>query len=155
MKSGYLAVLLGYFDTQLEIVESIFREIQTTTPNTREKISHLGYLLHNLYCAMEDLFREVARTFENRLEDPSRYHRELLKKMHLVVPGIRPRLLSRESYLLLDELRAFRHVFRHAYEYELSAARMTELKAKLTDSWDTIKADLNDFSAFMQNQTND
>ena len=40
--------------------------------------------------------------------------------MSLNIEGIRPALISEESFKLLDELRAFRHFFRHAYSYELS-----------------------------------
>ncbi len=54
------------------------KNIRLTAPDSQEKVSHLGYLLHNLYCALEDIFREVAQTFENRVDDPLRYHRELL-----------------------------------------------------------------------------
>ena len=152
MKKENLAVLRGYLDTQLEIVQRILEEIARSTSDSKEKISHLGYLLHNLYCALEELFKEVARTFENRLEDPAGYPRELLKRMHSNIPGIRPRLLSYESYVLLDELRAFRHVFRHAYEYELSAARLIELQKKIAANWQIIHSDLDHFTSFIENQ---
>lgn len=82
-------------------------------------IESLGYQLHNLYCAFEDLFKIVAAAFENHIEDKSRYHLELLKRMAIPIEGIRPALLSQESYTLLDNLRSFRHFFRHAYSYEL------------------------------------
>ena len=35
------------------------------------------------------------------------------------IEGVRPQLLSEESFNILDELRAFRHYFRHAYQHEL------------------------------------
>ena len=115
----------------------------------RRSVSHLGYLLHNLYCALEDVFREVAKTFENQIEDPARYHRELLKRMQYEIPQIRPQLLTSQSYAILNELRGFRHVFRHAYDYELSADRLTQLRNKILRDWETIQRDVDHFTDFL------
>jgi hypothetical protein len=150
MKRAPLAVLLGFLESQQQIIGIILTEIRATEPDTREKTSHLGYLLHNLYCALEDLLQEVARTFENRLEDPARYHQELLKRLHLEVPGIRPRLLRTPSYHLLNELRGFRHIFRHAYDYELDEVRLRQLKEKLLAGWTAVQNDLETFKVFLQ-----
>jgi hypothetical protein len=84
----------------------------------------VGYQLHNLYCAFEDLFKIVAETFENHVQDKSKYHQELLKRMAISIEGVRPRLLSQECFLLLDNLRSFRHLFRHAYSYELDERKL-------------------------------
>ncbi len=155
MKKGSLAILLGYFTNQMELMERMLKEIKVTQSSDREKTSHLGYLLHNLYCAMEDLFQEIAKTFENRIEDLSKYHRELLKRMQLNMPGIRPRLLSKESYLILDELRGFRHIFRHSYDYELAPDRVKDLKQKILTDWRYIERDLNVFIDFLQKAIKD
>ena len=88
------------------------------------ELESLAYQLHNLYCAFEDLFRIVADFFENRIDDRARYHRELLWRMKVSIEGVRPALLSEESYRLLDSLRAFRHFFRHAYSYELDPRKV-------------------------------
>ncbi len=151
MKKERLAVLLGYFESQMELIERIWKEAESTQPTDREKISHLSYLLHNLYSALEELFREVAKTFENRIEDLSRYHRELLQRMRLTIPGIRTNLLSETSFLILDELRAFRHIFRHAYSYELDPERVRNLKTKVKRHWRLIRRDLDEFARFIRN----
>ncbi|MBI2266233.1 MAG: hypothetical protein HYU64_13870, partial [Armatimonadetes bacterium] len=145
-----LALLLGYFSSQRSAARKIFEEIRLTEPESREKTSHLAYLLHNLYCSLEDLFQEVAKTFENRVEDPSRYHRELLKRMCMEIPGIRPRLLSEAGFRVLDELRGFRHIFRHAYDYELSPAKTADLKNRTVGGWDAVQADLMIFANFLE-----
>lgn len=46
--------------------------------------------MHNLYSALEELMEEVAKTFENTVEDIAKYHRELLKRMLINVYRIRP-----------------------------------------------------------------
>ncbi|MGB9857741.1 MAG: hypothetical protein ACPLKX_06350 [Dictyoglomaceae bacterium] len=73
----------------------------------------------NLYNAFEDLFSEISKSFENKIEDASFFHKELLRRMTLEIPGIRPKVLSKESFIILNELRGFRHIFRHAYTYEI------------------------------------
>ena len=149
MKRENLAVLAGFLAHQQDVINRLTAEIGATAPDSREKTSHLGYLLHNLYGALEDLFQEIARTFENSLEDPGRYHRELLKRMALEIPGVRPPLLSAGGHTLLNELRGFRHVFRHAYDYELSPRRLADLKARLLENWPQVHQDITVFAEFL------
>lgn len=151
MKKESLSLLLGYLTNQMGLLRRILKEIDDTNPSSKEKTSHLAYLLHNLYCALEDVFQEIARTFENRVEDPSKYHRALLKRMQLDVPGIRPKLLSRESLLVMDELRGFRHIFRHAYDYELDPDKVKGLKHKMLTHWKRLEKDVDIFIDFLEN----
>ena len=91
-----------------------------------------GYYLHNLYNAFESIFRLVAEAFENDVPDPTRWHRLLLERMGREIEGVRPRLLSDGSVQALDELRRFRHLFRHLYQADLKpegvAVAMTQAR---------------------------
>ncbi len=40
------------------------------------------------------------------------------------IAGVRPALLSEESYLILNGLRSFRHFFRHAYSAPIEYAQL-------------------------------
>lgn len=93
---------------------------------TAMECESLGYRLHNYYCSWEDLFLIVARHFENHIEGMDRYHIALLRRMSTEMPGIRPALIKRESnaFRVIDELRSFRHFFRHAYGSELDARKL-------------------------------
>ncbi|MDI6735189.1 MAG: hypothetical protein QME42_03185 [bacterium] len=145
-----IALVLGYLKNQHKVIEKLFKEIEEESPSTKEKTAYLGYLIHNLYSALEELFQEIAKTFENRIEDLARYHRELLKRMSIEIPMIRPGVLCEESFRLLDKLRGFRHLFRHAYDYELSPKKIEELKVELLEGWSKIKDDLRRFENFLQ-----
>jgi len=79
------------------------------------RLESAAYQLHNLYNAVEDLLRLVATVFENQIADTGRWHIKLLRRMSHQVEGVRPALLSSETYRLLDGLRSFRRFFRHAY----------------------------------------
>jgi len=115
-------LLKSEINEQIKGIEKIYTDIGDREKGIRRskiKLESLGYKLHNLYCAFEDLFSIVARYFENQFQDISQYHRELLRRISLSIEGVRPRLISEETFKELDELRAFRHFFRHAYSYEL------------------------------------
>ena len=96
-----LALLVGFFNKQRGTINQFIGDVRKRAhPSTKEECVYIGYLFHNLYCALEDLFQEIAKTFENQVEDTSRYHRLLLKRMTIDVPQIRPRILSEEGYLI-------------------------------------------------------
>ncbi|MFU8857403.1 MAG: hypothetical protein ACNA8S_10415 [Deferrisomatales bacterium] len=92
-----------------------------------EVVESTGYWLHNLYSAYEDLFKSVAGFWENHVVANGGYHVSLLRRMCIAIPGVRPAVLSEGSFRHLDELRAFRHVFRHAYSYGLKGSRVSML----------------------------
>ena len=83
----------------------------------------LGYTLHNLYNALENYFLRVAKFFENSLGTPT-WHRDLVDRMTLAIPGVRPALLPEATRPAVHELRAFRHVFRSLYDQSLDPGRV-------------------------------
>ena len=105
----------------------------------------LAYKLHNLYSTYEVMFKLIARFFENQIEDISLYHSALISRMRIEIEGVRPSILSDKSYKMLDELRGFRHVFRHAYSYELDAERVIRLSGKTAKLKETFIEDFNEF----------
>ncbi len=84
----------------------------------------LAYRLHSLYSAFENIFREIAKTFESHLDDQAGWHIQLLQRMKLDLMPIRPAVINDAAYDKLDELRRFRHLFRSAYSIRLDARRL-------------------------------
>lgn len=125
MEEERLSLLRASLTAQKGEIEKIFAKVEERRHGEGEaNLESLAYQLHNLYCAFEDLFGIVADFFENRIEERAHYHRELLWRMKIPIEGVRPALLSEESFRLLDSLRAFRHVFRHAYTYGLDPQKL-------------------------------
>lgn len=151
-----LSFLVSYINEQRRILENIVEKVSHNLSNFNledEKTTvFLSYELHNFYSGMEDLFKEVAKIFENYVEDVQKFHMELLKRMKLSIEGIRPNLISETSFKFLNELRKFRHIFRHAYDYELDAERVRELSKLLLDNFPLIKSDLSKFEAFIKSK---
>ena len=83
----------------------------------------VAYTLHNVYTSLEAYFLRVAKFFENNLDEGG-WHHQLVSRMTLDIPGIRPALLSGDMTEGVDELRRFRHVFRNLYKSRLQPERV-------------------------------
>ena len=88
-----------------------------------------AFHLCRLFNVVEQMALRVARRFENSIDDPARWHAELIRRMTLDIPGVRPPLFSRELAAPLGELRGFRHVFTHAYDLVLRREKLALLLA--------------------------
>lgn len=146
-----IVVFLAEFDYQVQQINSMYTRLETKVSAIEkqtvavEAVESAGYWMHNLYCAFEDLFKLVAGFWENSLSSDGEFHVQLLKRMLLSIEGVRPALLSEGSYRFLNELRGFRHVFRHAYSYGLDEERVSTLLRKILDPKSAVIKDLNNF----------
>ena len=147
MEKKRIAILKAELVAQAGEIEKIYARLdERSKKKGKAAAESIGYQLHNLYCAFEDLFEIVARTFENNIHDKGRYHLELLKRMTIAIQGVRPSLLSEEVFVLLDNLRSFRHFFRHAYSYDLDERKV---RIVLADSMKLRHIYQKDLSAFV------
>ena len=132
MDKGAFAVLEAGLRARVRDISLIGGRIEKrlgTFASSTEGVDSMGYQLHNLYGAFEQLFEEVARFFENQI-DEAKYHADMIRRMQLEIQGIRPALLSTETASDLDELRRFRHLFRHAYAADLDPDKVADLAVK-------------------------
>ena len=118
MDQDVLVVLASDVRAQMALIQETYDKLEeraTDLDATNEaRLESAAYQLHNLYNAVEDLLRLVATVFENQIADTGRWHIKLLRRMSHQVEGVRPALLSSETYRPLDALRSFRRFFRHA-----------------------------------------
>ncbi|MGA1863024.1 hypothetical protein OWM07_09075 [Deferribacter thermophilus] len=156
MEKELFIILKSEINAQLGEIEKIYKKLQEReSSNDRFSLEAVAYQLHNLYCAYEDLFKIVARTFENNITDPSQFHIELLKRMAISIEGVRPNMISEKTFKLLNNLRGFRHFFRHAYSYELDDRK---IKIVLEDAYkvkDLFKNDLEKFLSMLNDTSNE
>lgn len=134
MDEARFSIFESEIGTQIRLIKETYRKIEERKKGmerSKSKLESLAYQLHNLYCAFEDLFKIVADFFDNTVEEKGRYHAELLRRMSIFIRGVRPALLSDEAYKLLDNLRAFRRFFRHAYGHEIE---LRKIKIVLDDA---------------------
>ncbi len=150
-----LAILLSIIDKEWQSLEKMVDKLKIKSQNinikneNEEDVIFIAYNIHNIYCCLEDIFKQIAKTFENNIENLSTYHSELLKKMNLEIFKIRPKFLSDNNYEILNEIRKFRHIFRHAYEYELKKDKIVNLLKIFLNNWDNLIRDKDDFKKFL------
>ncbi len=145
-----IAILLGYIESQRAVIHAIYDRIETLKPLDESQTIHSAYLMHNLYNAWEDMFKEISVCFENNVERSSGFHKNILLRMKISIPGIRPQILSDGSCDLLNEMLGFRHVFRHAYNYNLDPERLQQLRKKIINGRVQIENDLDVFHSHLK-----
>lgn len=147
-----LALLRRDLQDQWEIIDRVFAKIaerRLGASASAVQVEALAYQLHNLYGACEQLFELIARAFENQI-DGATYHVDLLRRMKAEITGVRPALLTEGLAGRLNELRGFRHFFRHAYDSELHSGRVTALAATALALRREIRDSLDRFIASLQ-----
>lgn len=142
------AALAAVLQRDLEAITQIETHAQQLPESQlgREQVDSLGFALHNLYNALENSFTQISLTFENHVKDRGRWHRELLEKMLLEVPPLRPRVLPAEARPLLADLLGFRHLFRHAYDFTLDEGKTLALWRRWQLEGGQIKRALREFT---------
>lgn len=144
------AILLGYIDKQMPIIENLYTEVIPLDVAIYDKRYVFALKVQQLFTALEDLLKQVAKTFENCIDDLGRYHKELLLRLHTPVPNIRPAVISKEAFLLLDKLRSFRHFIRHAYDCELDDDELKALQNLLQKGFSCVCNDIDLFRHFIE-----
>ena len=146
-----ITVFLAEFDFQIKQVLKVYAIIEEKKvvfrkkAIAREMVESTGYWLHNLYSAFEDLFKLTAGFWENNVKIDGDFHVNLLKRMLVHIEQVRPALISEESYRFLNELRGFRHVFRHAYSFGLDDECVSFLLHRVLKKKELLLQDLKNF----------
>lgn len=121
MDAQEFLVLESDIAAQLALIDGVYAKLEDRAQDfnvdeaRQMQLESVAFQIHNAYNAIEELLRLIAAHFENQISDVSRWYSALLQRMTQPVSGVRPAPLTKETFLLLDALRGFRHFFRHAY----------------------------------------
>lgn len=153
MTFGFLT-LVGRIEQSLEDLQTIVSRAGTLAAKYRSSLDD-GYLdgvalnLHAFYTAIEKIFEDISRTIDADVPSGPDWHRDLLIQMSAEIPGVRPPVISRQTRLVLDEFRGFRHVIRNIYTFNLRADRVIELTGRANDCVSSVQDDLHKFIDFI------
>ncbi len=148
-----IIILESNIQNDLQTIAEIYGKIDSPTlPNNigEEKLIVLAYHLHSLYMTFENIFRNIAMTFENNIDGASGWHSQLLQRMTLDLMPIRPAVIDKSTFDKLDELRRFRHLFRNAYQTEFDAERLQLVINKALALRELYPSQVNQFVSFLQ-----
>lgn len=130
----------------MESFDSLRKDLTARTPTSVETIAIAGYL-HSFYTGIENIFKRISR-LDN---DPARgenWHSRLLENM-AISNRSRPAVISESLRDRLYEYLNFRHVFRHAYSFQLQWSKMAPLVVESEQVMIVIEASLRDFIKIM------
>lgn len=138
--------------TELEIalLERLLRDnrvllekAEQAEPDSTELLA-LSALLHSFYTGVENVFKRIALEIDGAMPSGNRSHSELLLQMCQASPS-RPAVVSDDLKLRLGEYMDFRHVFRHAYSFDLRWRKMAGLVLGVRDTLDQVESALSEF----------
>jgi len=97
------------------------RRCDEGTPSGHDSAAHH---LSRAYNVIEQMALRVAKVFENNVDDERGWHTELIRRLSIRIEGVRPPLFTEVLRQPLQELRAFRHVFVHAYDLTIDPEKL-------------------------------
>lgn len=112
-------------------------------PNVDE-LAALAAILHAFYNGIENLFKRIAMVLDGGIPRSHVWHSDLLDAMKHA-GATRPAVITEELGELLHEYLNFRHVFRHAYSFELRWIRMKHLVHASADTLERLEVELDRF----------
>jgi hypothetical protein len=127
----------------VRLAESIRREHQEWTTDSPEKqrLAYAAWRIHGWYTRLEDVLSQIARRLDQRSVGGARSHADLLQLATDDAPGLRGPVFDPEIRTDLDQLRGFRHFFRHCTDVELdpkqvnsSVERVLRIDAKVIEA---------------------
>lgn len=105
-------------------------------------------MLHSFYTGIENLFKRVAIHLDHGMPQGAMWHSRILDSM--VVPTeYRPLMISGELRDTLRGYLSFRHVFRHAYAFELRWSKMSPLVLECEKTLQWLEQELDRFTVEM------
>lgn len=154
MKDNDMEVLLGEIQKTISQLSKIngkyivFSKKRNDFPDNFDLVV-LAEIITDYYTCLETAFVRVSKTFENNLEK-SRWHKNLLERMIIEIPGIRKALLTDRSYNLLKEIMRFRHFKTYYFELDYDKDRIDFIEKKYKEAVPLVLQELEQYIIFLQ-----
>jgi hypothetical protein len=158
-RSSTVADLAETLDVAVRDIDRIAERIEAArsriTPRSESlEVYGAAALVGGYYSHLERAFERIVRDLSPApLEGPD-WHRRLLRSMSVERPGVRPAVLDVTTAERLDELLAFRHLFRNLYVLDLRAERVADLLALVAQLHPAVSKSIRDFSRLLAHLSN-
>ena len=121
-------------------------ELEGSSPELR---AYLAVLAHRFYTSLESAIERVERTLGSVPDGPE-WHHDLLRGATYELEGVRPAIVSGDTYGHLSEILRFRHFFRHAYAVELDEKKLATVIEHVAASHGSVTEELEGFAEFLR-----
>lgn len=149
------AILLGYFEKQLAILNKIEKRITSINLSVQYSDAEFAIGTQQFFTALEDLFKQIAKTFENHIEDLGPYHKELLIRMNTEIPRIRPQVVQQKTLIFLDKIHSFSYFLWHAYDCKLDKKQLLDIQSLIKQNFHLVTSDLDQFRGYIHRLSTD
>ena len=105
------------------------------------EIDALAALLHSFYTGVENLFKRISVTLDGGLPEGESWHVQLLDSM-MHPTDLRGPVITEELRTSLRRFLGFRHMFRHAYSFELQWSKMAPLVNQCRATFAQLRAEV-------------
>ena len=146
-----VAVLKSEILRDMEKLERLFEKFDASYKRYKQQKEYAylvesAFYVNRIYTGFERMFGNVANSFENTIDEKS-WHKSLLDRMVIGIENIRPAFISETNYSYLNELRAFRHFFRHTYDFDLQEEKFDIMAS---GAWELKKNFKKEIDIFLQ-----
>ncbi len=144
---------LGKTLERVDAIEGYYRQFRSDYPIAGVARDYdlviLADMLSDYYTCLETAFVRIAKHFENEL-DREKWHKSLLDRMTVEIPGIRKRAIADATHRSLDEIMRFRHFKRYYVERQYNRDRMRLLESEFMESLPLVRRDLLVYVGFLE-----
>ncbi len=112
-------------------------------------VNAIGSGLEKVYSGAERILKMIAATVDGGVPNDESWHRTLLQRMAVPLPGVRPAVLRAGTLGALDALRSFRHRERNSYVADLDPDRVLIVADGLGAALAGLESDLEAFRTAM------
>lgn len=127
----------------LEVHRPLIEKCATISPDPIE-LSALAAMLHAFYSGIENMFKRITVESDEAFPEGGAWHRQLIVSM-TKESLFRPAVISHELGEVLEGYLEFRHVFRHAYPFQLSWLKMAELVRGCEETFNRVEHEIEEF----------
>ena len=134
---------LDFISREIETLKKKKAKIRTEKDpdNLDSHVKAIALMLHSIYSGYEKVLEILIKGIDGDTPAATDYHTALLKRATYEIPNVRPRIISEESFQLLNTLRAYRHKLRRIYTYLISPPKILNLTDAAIHSYDLFKSD--------------
>lgn len=116
----------------LQSNRELLDRVKVEEPDGTELLA-VSALVHSFYTGTENIFKRIALEIDQSVPAGQKWHSDLLLQMERAT-GNRSAVISEQLRLRLGEYMDFRHVFRHAYSFDLKWPKMRGLVVGIDDA---------------------
>ncbi|GEM_PF-283927 len=154
LRETAIKTLISEIRYDLRSLDGIANEISQAPDTPDRKLSSIevrGYasLIHDFYTCLESMFQRISDEINAGYPKGPNSHRRLIRSMAMDVEGVRPAVISSEMLNELDELRKFRHFFRHAYGVPLNWDKVRVHIFRIKRIYPQIREEMEGFIGFL------